>query len=212
MPKTLQLQDCVVDAYFSVILSVHLSDCQTCLELTGWEESLCVRRYTISVSPASISNPNAMISRTPTKGSERHQIASASQKQPATVKQPTFTHLANFQFKSSSPIPITGRITSKTNSKHNWKLNAGNPTLRSLVNIAQATMIFAAKTQAPRKILFSTLEERPTSTNDKGLSFFICGSSRNYRVGCRATLRKRWPEHRAPMPIPRSITVMSIAR
>ena len=96
--------------------------------------------------------------------------------------------------------------------RDSWKFNAGNPTLRSLVNIAQATKVFAAKTQAPRKILFSTLEERPTSTNDKGLSFFICGSSRNYRVGCRATLRKRWRGRRALLPIPRSIIVMSIAR
>src|SRR5271169_1472632 len=79
---------------------------------------------------------------------------------------------------------MIGRITSKTNSKHNWKSNVGNPTLRSLVNIAQATKVFAAKTQAPRKILFSTLEVRPSSTNDKGLSLFICRSSR-----CRTRLR-----------------------
>jgi hypothetical protein len=36
--------------------------------------------------------------------------------------------------------------------------------------------VFAAKTQAPRKILFNSLEkrtERPASGNDKGLSPFI---------------------------------------
>lgn len=131
-----------------------------------------------------------MISSTPKKGSECHQIAPASQKPPATTKHPTFTHLANFQFTSSSRIPIIGRITSKTNSKHNWKSNAGNPTLRSLVNIAQATKVLAAITQAPRKILFSTLEERPTPTNDKGSSLFICRSSR-YRTRLRLSFAGR---------------------
>lgn len=38
--------------------------------------------------------------------------------------------------------------------------------------------VFATKIQAPRKILFSTLEERLTLANDKGLSFFISRSSR----------------------------------
>src|ERR1700745_3878548 len=114
------------------------------------------------------------MSRTPKNGSDRHQTAAVNQKHPAAMKQPTLTHLANLQLTSSSTIPIIGRITSKTNSKHNWKFNSGNPTLRSLVNIAQATKVFAAKTQATRTILFSTLEERPTSTSDKALSLFTC--------------------------------------
>jgi hypothetical protein len=49
-------------------------------------------------------------------------------------------------------------------------------TLRSLVNIAHATKVFRAKTQAIRRILFSRLEkrtERSVSGNDKGLSLCI---------------------------------------
>ena len=91
------------------------------------------------------------------------------------MKQPTFTHLAKFQFTASSTIPAVGRITSKTNSKHNWKFNAGNPTLRSLANITQATKPFAARTQARRKILFATLVESTegaTSIDDNGFCLF----------------------------------------
>src|SRR5208283_73731 len=111
--------------------------------------------YTIAVKPARARSPSATISKTPKNGSERHQNAAANQKLPAAVKQPTFTHPANFQFTTSSTMPTTGRITSTTNSKHNWKSNsAGNPTLRSLVNINQDTQTFAVKTQARRMILF----------------------------------------------------------
>src|SRR5260221_8989944 len=116
------------------------------------------------------------MSRTPKNGSECHQIAAANQKHPATAKQPTLVHFADFQFRSSRAIPTIGRTTSKTNSKHNWKFNSGKPALRSLVNIAQATMELAAKTQTMRIILLSTLEksaERPTSGDDRGLSLFM---------------------------------------
>ncbi len=134
-----------------------------------------VALYITSVSPATASSPRAIIRRTPKNGSERHQIAASDQKVPAAVKQPTFTHLANFQFTASSTIPTVGRITSKTNSKHNWKFNAGNPTLRSLVNITQATQPFATRIQARRKILFATLVEStedPTSIDDNGFCLF----------------------------------------
>lgn len=116
--------------------------------------------------------------RTPKKGSDRSQTAAVNQKHPAAVKQPTFTNLAKFQFASSSAIPVNGRITSKTNSNHNWKCNSllGNPTLRSLVNINQAIQPFAAKTHANRRILFNALLKRtegPISINDKGFLLFI---------------------------------------
>jgi hypothetical protein len=106
--------------------------------------------------------------------SDRHQTAAANQKTPSQVKQPAFTHLANFQFASSSTIPIKGRLTSKTNSKHNWKSTSppGNPTLRSLVNNNQATPAFAAKTQAARKTLFIIPVQNtknPTSIGNVGL-------------------------------------------
>src|SRR5258707_14481629 len=100
------------------------------------------------------------MSKTPKNESECHQIAAANQKHPAAAKQPTLAHFADSQFKSSRAIPAIGRTTSKTNSKHNWKSkNAGNPTLRSLVNIAQATTVFSAKTQTIRSILLTTLEK-----------------------------------------------------
>jgi hypothetical protein len=123
------------------------------------------------------------MSNTPKKESECHQTAAANQKHPAPAKQPTFTHLANFQFISSSAIPIMGRITSTTNSNHNWKMNLPlrNPTLRSLININQATQAFAAKTQAKRIVLFAARArnaERPPSISDKGfLSFVSIGLS-----------------------------------
>ena len=118
------------------------------------------------------------MSRTPKKGSECHQTAAANQKHPAPAKQPTFTHLANFQFISSSAIPNIGRITSTTNSNHNWKMKPplGNPTLRSLVNINQATQAFAAKTQAKRIVLFAARAknaERPPSISDRGFLPFV---------------------------------------
>ena len=118
------------------------------------------------------------MSRTPKKGSECHQMAASNQKHPGPAKQPTFTHLANFQFTSSSAMPIMGRITSTTNSNHNWRMNPplGNPTLRSLVNINQATQPFATKSQATRNVLFAARAknaECPSSISDKGFLFFV---------------------------------------
>jgi hypothetical protein len=81
------------------------------------EGILLIPLYTISVVPAIVSRPNAMVGRTPKKESARRQTAAANQKHPATAKQPTLTHLAIRQFTSSSKIPTIGRITSKANSK-----------------------------------------------------------------------------------------------
>jgi hypothetical protein len=78
----------------------------------------------------------------------------------------------------------------------------GNPTLRSLVNINQATQAFAAKTQAKRNVLFAARPknaERPPSISDEGfLSFVSIGLSAhqlgdNSFIDCLTRIAI-WPE------------------